>query len=162
MKTFVDGEACVFARIRDAIFTGQFLGFASAIEEEMIGVFGKEIRNFPEAYPTTVVPAREVEEVEVHRRHFMDQTAASLTAVEAEAKHFARSVLDMKRYVTGLSSTRMMCKIESAALSESGAALVGIVEQLDACQNEIEQRLARVVELNSVIQGNTSMLRSLH
>ncbi|MBN7787277.1 PAS domain-containing protein [Ponticoccus gilvus] len=162
VKTFVDGEACVFARIRDAIFTGQFLGFASAIEEEMIEVFGKEIRNFPDAYPPTVAASREVEEVEAHRRQFMDQTAASLTAVEAEAKRFARSVLDMKRYVTGLSSTRMMCKIESAALSESGTALVGIVEQLDACQNEIEQRLARVVELNSVIQGNTSMLRSLH
>lgn len=162
VTTFVDGEACVFARIRDAIYTGQFLGFASAVEEEMIEVFANEIRSFPEAYPNTVDATAERDEVEKHRKRFMEQTAASLTAVEAEAKRFARSVLDMKRYVTGLSSTRMMCKIESAALSESGTALVGIVEQLDACQNEIEQRLARVVELNSVIQGNTSMLRSLH
>lgn len=162
VKIFVDGESCVFARIRDAISTGQFLGFASAIEEEQIEAFETEIRNFPDAYPAAIVATKEVEEVEKHRKKFMDQTASSLTAVEAEAKRFARSVLDMKRYVTGLSSTRMMCKIESAALSESGTALVGIVEQLDACQNEIEQRLARVVELNSVIQGNTSMLRSLH
>jgi aerotaxis receptor len=67
----------------------------------------------------------------------------------------------MKRYVTGLSSTRMMCKIENAALANSGEALAGVVEQLDACQNEIEARLSRIVELNAVIQSNTSMLRTL-
>ncbi|CAN0187436.1 unnamed protein product [Chrysoparadoxa australica] len=67
----------------------------------------------------------------------------------------------MNRFVTGLSSTRMMCMIESASLSESGTALTGIVEQLDSCQEEIEQRLARVMDLNAVIQNNTSMLRSM-
>jgi aerotaxis receptor len=91
----------------------------------------------------------------------MREMVTCLQNVETEAKRFARSVLDMKRYVTGLSSTRMMCKIESAALSNSGSELAGIVEQLDECQNEIEDRLARIVELNSVIQGNTTMLRSL-
>jgi len=103
----------------------------------------------------------EIAEVAAHRKKFLDETMGSLQSVEAEAKRFARSVLDMKRYVTGLSSTRMMCKIESAALSNSGTALVGIVEQLDACQDEIEERLARMVELNSVIQSNTAMLRSM-
>lgn len=157
VKTFVDGETCVFARIRDAILHGQFLGFATAVENEMIDVF----RNVTAIYPDSISVEAEVEEVTAHRQKFLDETARSLDSVEAEAKRFARSVLDMKRYVTGLSSTRMMCKIESAALSNSGTALVGIVEQLDACQKEIEQRLARMVELNSVIQGNTAMLRSM-
>jgi aerotaxis receptor len=157
VKTFVDGETCVFARIHDAILLGQFLSFATVVEHEMIGVF----QNTAATYPDTIDVDAEVTEVSKHRKAFLDETVRSLDSVEVEAKRFARSVLDMKRYVTGLSSTRMMCKIESAALSSSGTALVGIVEQLDACQKEIEQRLARMVELNSVIQGNTAMLRSM-
>lgn len=157
VSTFVDGDACVFARIRDAILQGQFLGFAMALENEM----GDSFRNSGAAYPEEVVMENEIAQLEKMRRKYLEQTAEALSSVENEAKRFGRSVLDMKRYVTGLSSTRMMCKIESASLSNSGTALSGIVDQLDACQNEIEQRLARIVELNSVIQGNTSMLRSL-
>ncbi len=157
VNTFVTGETCVLARIRDAILTGQFLSFATAVEHEMIEVFD----DVTAPYPDSIDMKAEIAEVAAHRQKFLSETVASLVSVEAEAKRFARSVLDMKRYVTGLSSTRMMCKIESAALSNSGTALVGIVEQLDECQNEIEQRLARMVELNSVIQGNTAMLRSM-
>lgn len=157
VTTFVDGDACVFARIRDAILRGQFLGFAMAIEHEMIDVF----QNLDASYPDEVKLDHEAGQLEEMRKLFQKDTSEALNSVESEAKRFGRSVLDMKRYVTGLSSTRMMCKIESASLSSSGSALTGIVDQLDACQNEIEQRLARVVELNAVIQGNTSMLRSL-
>jgi PAS domain S-box-containing protein len=157
VSTFVAGENCVFAKIRDAISRGQFLSFACAVEQEMIDVF----RSPGSPYPESLDADSEIAEVGRHRAKFLDETVRTLDSVEAEAKRFARSVLDMKRYVTGLSSTRMMCKIESAALSNSGTALVGIVEQLDDCQKEIEQRLARMVELNSVIQGNTAMLRSM-
>lgn len=161
VNTFFEGETCTFARIRDAILNGQFLGFATAIEQEMTEVFAEEKRRFADAYPASIDIDAEIAEVERHRASFLKQTAESLREVELEAKRFARSVLDMKRYVTGLSSTRMMCKIESATLSNHGTALVGIVEQLDACQDEIERRLARVVELNAVVQNNTAMLRSL-
>ncbi|KUF12693.1 PAS domain-containing protein [Pseudoponticoccus marisrubri] len=157
VNTFVDGEACVFAKIRDAIRLGQFLGFASVVEKEMIEIF----QEIEASYPDSIDIGAEVALLEEHRKMYLDMTGDALMSVEREARRFARSVLDMKRYVTGLSSTRMMCKIESATLSGSGTALNGIVEQLDDCQNEIEQRLARIVELNSVIQNNTAMLRSL-
>ncbi|MGH1413814.1 MAG: PAS domain-containing protein [Pelagimonas sp.] len=157
VSTFVDGDACVFARIRDAILQGQFLGFAMALEQEMIELLRNNVNDFPEEIDREA----ETKVLDKLREKYLEQTAEALSSVENEAKRFGRSVLDMKRYVTGLSSTRMMCKIESASLSNSGTALSGIVDQLDDCQNEIEQRLARIVELNSVIQGNTSMLRSL-
>jgi aerotaxis receptor len=157
VSTFVDGEACVFALIRNAILKGQFLSFGIAMEAEMADIF----EHTDAEYPEQINIQDEIAELGKHRDQFRIDMAEALSNIEHEAKRFARSVLDMKRYVTGLSSTRMMCKIESAALSNQGTALVGIVEQLDACQNEIEQRLAKVVELNSVIQGNTAMLRSL-
>lgn len=157
VKTFVDGDACVFARMREAILCGQFLGFAAALEHEMIECFDTDAAQ----YPDSMDARSEMAELAAHRQKFLDETVASLVRVETEAKRFARSVLDMKRYVTGLSSTRMMCKIESASLKQSRKELEGIVEQLDACQKGIEQRLARMTELNAVIQNNTAMLHAI-
>ncbi|SDY39150.1 PAS domain-containing protein [Citreimonas salinaria] len=157
VNTFVDGDTCVFARIRDAILNSQFLGFAAALQQEVSETLTRaDVDSMPghdlDRERATIVDLR---------ADFLKQTRDSLGSVETEAMRFGRSVLDMKRYVTGLSSTRMMCKIESATLSDQGTALGGIVEQLDACQNEIEKRLARIVELNAVIQSNTAMLRAL-
>lgn len=157
VKTFVEGDACVFARMRDAILTGQFLSFGAVIEEQAQAALEQDL----DRYPDDLDPKGDVDAINANRQTFLADAVAALGAVEAEALRFGRSVLDMKRYVTGLSSTRMMCKIENATLSDSGTALSGVVEQLDACQNEIEERLAKIVELNAVIQGNTSMLRSL-
>ncbi|WGW03974.1 PAS domain-containing protein [Tropicibacter oceani] len=157
VTTFVQGDKCVFSKMRGAIFEGQFLSFARAIQAEMNSEFLKH----EAVYPDSIDVAAERARLEAREKDFLQKTAASLHNVEIEARRFARSVLDMKRYVTGLSSTRMMCKIESASLAESGTELAGIVDQLDAGQNEIEARLARIVELNAVIQGSTGMLRSL-
>jgi aerotaxis receptor len=157
VKTFVDGEDCVFALIRDAILNGQFLGFVAVIEALAHDIINSQKGSYPE----NIDVEADLAALETNRSKFLKETAQALGAVETEAKRFGRSVLDMKRYVTGLSSTRMMCKIENAALMDSGSDLAGVVEQLDACQDEIEARLAKIVELNAVIQGNVSMLRSL-
>lgn len=157
VKTFVDGDHCVFARIRDAVLTGQFLAFAAAVEREMITSFGES----KTGYPDTLDVPREIAIIAEHDARFMAQASEKLRSVEVEGRRFAQSVLDMKRFVTGLSSTRMMCKIESASLPDSGTALNGIVEQLDSCQKEIEDRLARIMELNAVLQSNTGMLRGM-
>ncbi|MFW2543440.1 PAS domain-containing protein [Primorskyibacter sp. 2E107] len=157
VNTFVDGDDCVFARIRNAILRSQFLGFISGLENDTITALTAQ----GAATPGVLDPKAEVAIIETCIKKNIAETAEALGRVEHEARRFGRSVLDMKRYVTGLSSTRMMCKIESASLSENGADLSGVVDQLDAGQNEIEVRLAHVVELNAVIQSNVSMLRSL-
>lgn len=156
VRTFVEGEDSVFGRIRDAILRGQFLSFASATEAEMVGLLERETGLDSHGINTD----SETRMLKERMGFFAKETAEALRKVETEAARLGRSVLDMKRYVTGLSSTRMMCKIESASISNSGNALVGIVDQLDACQDEIEDRLAKIVELNTVIQNNTAMLRA--
>ncbi|MGP6087296.1 PAS domain-containing protein [Antarctobacter jejuensis] len=156
VKTFVEGDDCVLSRIRTAILAGQFLAFSAAVEREMIAVFSEKDHD----YPDSVDLHRETDILQGHERTFARQTGEMLSSVEREARRFAHSVQDMKRYVTGLSSTRMMCKIENASLSSSGTALNGIVEQLDICQAEIEERLAKVMDLNAVVQNNTAMLRA--
>ncbi|MBS0126082.1 PAS domain-containing protein [Thetidibacter halocola] len=158
VREFVEGEDSTYARIHDAIQHGQFLVCAAAIQREMSDRFEEDLAG-----------AADTEQLESDRRmlrseaqKFETDMRAALKTVETEVNRLSRSVLDMKRYVTGLSSTRMMCKIESAALYGSGdTSLSGIVDQLDAGQNEIEERLARIVQLNSVIQGHTGMIRTM-
>ena len=156
VREFVDGDKSTFSRIYHSIEHGQLLVNAAALQEEMSKLFEDDLKG-----------AADTEHLEHDRKLLVDEAAnfkksaaQSLKVVEAEAARLSRSVLDMKRYVTGLSSTRMMCKIESATLSGSGNALVGIVDQLDNCQDEIEARLARIVEHNTIIQNNTAMLRA--
>ena len=157
IKDFSEGPDCTFARIHSAIMKGQFLVCASFLQGTMATRFTEDIKNAENK-------AALIEDQETLEREsgvFRRDAHEALKSIEAEARRLSRSVLDMKRYVTGLSSTRMMCKIESASLANSDTALSGIVEQLDDRQNEIERRLARVVELNSVIQSNTAMLKTV-
>lgn len=160
VRSFVDGRDSAFARIRDAILRGQFLTCASAVQSEMIGAFAAEKTTDKVTENAAIDLTEETNRLEAQKNQYARQASEALFIVETEAGRLSRSVLDMKRYVTGLSSTRMMCKIESATLSDSGDALGGIVDQLDACQNEIEARLAHIVELNAVIQANTALLRT--
>lgn len=156
VHTFSRGADSPFARIRDSILTGQFLAFVALVQTEMTRRFGTQTAN---SSTEVDVPA-ESRRLKMQATEYRDRATRALKVVELEAGNLARSVLDMKRYVTGLSSTRMMCKIESATLEESGEALAGIVDQLDFCQHAIESRLARISELNGLIQSNTAMLRA--
>ena len=151
VRTFMDGSDCAFARIRGAIVRGHFLTCVADVQVEMVAQLGRESGDRVE---------QDIAAFEAQSTLFKARATEALSVVEVEAARLSRSVLDMKRYVTGLSSTRMMCKIESATLGGSGDSLAGIVDQLDACQDEIESRLSRIVELNAVIQANTGMLRA--
>ncbi len=158
VREFVDGDSSTYARIHDSIQQGQFLVCAAALQREMSQNFEEDMAGAKDASLLHQDRARLRDEA----KDFDNMVALALKTVESEVSRLSRSVLDMKRYVTGLSSTRMMCKIESAALDGSGdSSLAGIVDQLDAGQNEIEERLAQVVQLNSVIQSHTGMIRSM-
>ncbi|EPX85816.1 PAS domain-containing protein [Salipiger mucosus] len=157
VRGFMQGEDSTYVRMREAIRRGQFLVCAAALQTEMSMLFEEDMKGAPDK--TALLEDRDTLVAEAANYNALATEA--LKVVETEGTRLGRSVLDMKRYVTGLSSTRMMCKIESAALNGSGDSLSGIVDQLDAGQDEIEARLARIVELNTVIQSNTAMLRAM-
>lgn len=157
IKEFAQGPDCTYSRIRTAILDGQFLVCAAALQSDMSKLFAKDIAGAKDNADLL----QDKETLDREARRFEQEAHDSLKKIESEVRRLSRSVLDMKRYVTGLSSTRMMCKIEAASLGNSDTALNGIVEQLDERQDEIERRLARVVELNTNIQGHSAMLRSI-
>ncbi|MDU8911698.1 PAS domain-containing protein [Aestuariicoccus sp. MJ-SS9] len=157
VRDFVDGDDSAFVRIRGSIVNGAFLTCLASVQSMMATSFAQSRHQDMGGVDVDTEQRILTQEAEKYKAN----AAQALKVVETGAGRLSRSVLDMKRYVTGLSSTRMMCKIESASLSGSGDSLAGIVEQLDACQDEIESRLSKIVERNTVIQSNTSMLRAL-
>ena len=58
----------------------------------------------------------------------------------------------MHRQFLGLSSTRVLCKIESARLPESGETLSDIIDQLGVFQRRISERLERIEKLSGDIR----------
>lgn len=157
VQSFVDEDSGTYARIHEAVRRGWLFVCAISLQSDVA-------RYVEEAGSGTGTGGvqQDLEKLKNEARDFADLAKQSLKTVDHEAARLSRSVLDMKRYVTGLSSTRMMCKIESAALHGAGdSSLSGIVDQLDAGQNEIEEKLASIVHLNAAIQSHTAMIRSM-
>lgn len=72
--------------------------------------------------------------------------------VENEAERIMHACQVMHRQFLGLSSTRVLCKIESARLPESGETLSDIIDQLGVFQERISQRLEKITKLSAEIR----------
>lgn len=81
---------------------------------------------------------------------------AGLQEVHQEASRITTACQTMQRHFLGLSSTRVLCKIESARLPESGETLSEIIDQLGAFQERIMKRLERITTLCERIKAKVS------
>lgn len=72
--------------------------------------------------------------------------------VDHEAERIMRACQVMHRQFLGLSSTRVLCKIESARLPESGETLSDIIDQLGVFQERISRRLDDITKLSNEIR----------
>ncbi|SCZ73924.1 chemotaxis protein [Epibacterium ulvae] len=77
-----------------------------------------------------------------------------MASVDTEAERIVRACQVMHRHFLGLSSTRVLCKIESARLPQSGETLSDIIDQLGAFQERISHRLDRISSLSSEIRSS--------
>lgn len=78
---------------------------------------------------------------------------AGMQKVDTEAERILRACQVMHRHFLGLSSTRVLCKIESARLPESGETLSDIIDQLGNFQERISHRLERIANLSTDIRS---------
>ncbi|MFU1683609.1 PAS domain-containing protein [Phaeobacter piscinae] len=83
----------------------------------------------------------------------LERAGKGLDQVEREASRIMHACQVMHRHFLGLSSTRVLCKIESARLPESGETLADIIDQLGVFQERISQRLERIAQLSSEIRS---------
>lgn len=76
-----------------------------------------------------------------------------LKNLNTEADRILNACSVMQRHFLALSSTRVLCKIESARLPETGEALTDIIDQLGAFQERISGQLDRIANLSSDIKS---------
>lgn len=72
--------------------------------------------------------------------------------VHQEADRITSACQIMHRHFLGLSSTRVLLKIESARLTDSGETLADIIDQLGGFQERISRRLDRIGKLSEEIR----------
>ena len=76
-----------------------------------------------------------------------------LQDVRTEAERILQACSVMHRHFLGLSSTRVLCKIESARLPETGETLTDIIDQLADFQGRISEKLDHIVQLSNEIRS---------
>lgn len=86
----------------------------------------------------------------------MELSNVGLQEVHHEASRITTACQTMQRHFLGLSSTRVLCKIESARLPETGETLSEIIDQLGAFQERIMKRLDRIMVLCERIKTEVS------
>lgn len=82
---------------------------------------------------------------------YTNLSADLLRKVRDETQRILMACDVMNRHVLGLSSTRIMCKIESARVPEGGDSLTDIIQQLKLYQERISTRLTKIQSLAQTI-----------
>ncbi len=82
-----------------------------------------------------------------------NQASKGMAEVDIEAVRVINACQVMHRHFLGLSSTRVLCKIESARLPSSGETLADIIDQLGAFQERISERLEHIAKLGEEIRS---------
>jgi len=89
---------------------------------------------------------------------YIRRSEKGLKRISEVAQRISDAVTIMRRYALGLSSTRVMCNIESARLPAGGETLANIIEQLGEFQHTIDQQLGRIDDLSRDIHLRASTL----
>ena len=93
---------------------------------------------------------------------YVTKAVKGLQQVSRVAAQIVTSAEIMRRYTLGLSSTRVMCNIESARLPNGGGSLVDVIHQLGQFQNRVEKQLGRIEDLSLQIIDHTEMMIANH
>jgi len=143
----VNGADSNFATIRTHISHSMFLECVARILTESTIQLESEKRRLGD-----VDLAHERQLLRGLHNDYMKKSAAELRTVAEEAGKVSNACKIMHRQVLGLSTTRVMCKIEGARLTSQGESLEDIITQLDTFQSRITTRLDRIAHFATTIQ----------
>ncbi|KAE9628869.1 PAS domain-containing protein [Parasedimentitalea maritima] len=145
----VVGEKSNFSSIKGAVNNCLYTGCLSAVMRECVDQFTSEGRG----HGAENIDA----EREILNRVSKDRNTeafANLRVVKTEAERILHACGIMQRHLLGLSSTRVLCKIESARVPEAGETLTDIIDQLGAFQARISEKLDNIVALSNEISSH--------
>lgn len=138
-KNYVSGSDSSFSAIRGMLISSQFLCGTARILNEIAEKFNTERRS---------LGGVDVSEEKVQMREmaatFIDKATSSMQQVANEAEQILRAIAMMRRFTLGLSSTRVMCNIESARLTSGGDSLIYVINQLEIFQGNLVSQLDQI------------------
>lgn len=143
----VNGENSSFANIHDSSSESMFMQCMARILIESSRQLGKERRSLG----SIDIPA-ERELLASLKDGYLEKSRECLARVRLEANRIRAACHIMHRQVLGLSTTRVMCKIEGARIPSRGESLNDIIVQLESFQSRIRTRLDRIAEIAEAIE----------
>ena len=148
----VVGQNSIFATISDSVNSSMFL-------EALVGILGQCDKQLHSE-------RRKLGEIDIDGerknlsgivKDYSAQSDRKQALIQDEAGRIQIACKTMSRHVLGLSTTRVMCKIESARMGLSGEGLSDIISQLGRFQEKIGNQLKNIEKMGEEIQDLASL-----
>ncbi|MCB4455851.1 PAS domain-containing protein [Leisingera sp. McT4-56] len=143
----VMGKNSNFAKIKSSVNASLFVEGMARILIECDNQLQEERRSMGEA---DMEAERDILSNLVKEQ--VKRSEEGMREVDGEASRITAACQIMHRHFLGLSSTRVLLKIESARLTDSGETLADIIDQLGGFQERISRRLDRIGKLSEEIR----------
>lgn len=153
---FLSNSGNAFSNIQSAINRAMLLKCATRILSEASEQFANERRN---------LGSFEVEEerkrINGLAAEYERKAVESLLQTDVEARSIASTIDILRRHILGLSTTRVMCKIESAGLTTGEDTLLDIISHFERFQKTADEIIESIENANSVVLANTRVIKAL-
>ena len=146
-ENHVVGENSNFSTIRGTVSESMFLESMARILTECAAQLDFERRELG-----TLDMEGERANLNLLVAEYSAKSEAGQNRVAEETYRILDACKKMNRHMLGLSTTRVMCKIEGARLSEGRESLTDIIGELNGFQQRIRENLARIESLTSTIR----------
>lgn len=132
------------------------MGYCSAV------VLADAITKFIAEKPTTNPESHEKELAIVHQafQSFLRGTKADCEQIAREAVHFTEMNTHLRKHLSALSVTRVICRIEAAALINDTGSIDEIADRLDAFQIQLSKLLDKIATDSDMIAAAVPNLTS--
>ncbi len=143
----VNGKDSNFATILNSTSTSMFMLCMARILVESSNQLFKERRKLGD-----INIEKERARLAVLKDGYTEQSRTCIARVRGEANRILAACRIMHRQILGLSTTRVMCKIEGARIANQGQSLHDIITQLESFQSRIKTRLDRISQIAEAIE----------
>ena len=139
IDSFLNGSDNVFDHMRTAPRDASFMASTAQAQRDAVDDFASfDIADAP--FDSGAEAKRLIALADETER----AAAAKIGEVAAAVRRLSGTADSLKREVSRLGSTRMICEVESARLSKNSESLNEVVNRLTALQTELEQRQGRI------------------
>ncbi len=152
-QDYVSGADSNFSAIRKKLVCSQFYCGISQVMSEVALKFSAERRSLG-----SLDVDNEKALMSEKAATLIEKANAGLAQVVEEVEQTLRAIAMMRRFALGLSSTRVMCNIESARLPAGGGSLIDVIDQLAAFQKNLDAQMDAIEEQCHTIEGYSQTL----